>query len=351
MTGKTELLNACSDSLTPFFIYINQNLKRQKLKKSLLTLVVLGTFASIAQAQSAVTIYGFMDIGVQKASGTPLQIIRNNSNGIGFKGAEDLGDGLSALFDISQRFLPDTGAAEGNGTRPLFQGRTIVGLKGNFGTIKLGRSHTALQSTIGDFEPFENYLGVANIGDAQYPNGYVSGKAPGNGGRFSNAIFYNSPDISGFSVGASLGTKENDIAGGAPLAEHPYSLSFSYANGPLAANLGTERNTVGDKWSAIGVSYKVGPANLMASVAKNADHNGIDARGWTIGSKIDIGAGTYKVGFSRDTTDNAPTNKVFGLGYQYNMSKRTYLYTDVAHKKTDNADAINAFDAGIHHSF
>lgn len=334
-----------------FFIYKNPNLKRHKLKKSLLALVVLGTFASIAQAQSAVTIYGFMDIGFQKASGSALQMVRNNSNGIGFKGSEDLGGGLSALFDISQRFLPDTGAAEGNGTRPLFQGRTVVGLKGDFGTIKLGRSHTALQSTIGDFEPFENYLGVANIGDAQYPNGYASGTAPGNGGRFSNAIFYNSPDMSGFSVGASLGTKENDNVGGAPLAAHPYSLSFSYANGPLAANLGTERNTVGDKWSALGVSYKVGPANLMASVAKMADHNGIDARGWTLGSKIESGPGFIKVAYSRDTTDNAPTNKVFGLGYQYFMSKRTSFYTDVAHKKSGSADAINAFDAGINHTF
>ena len=144
-----------------------------------------------------------MDIGFQKSSGSPFQIVRNNANGVGFKGSEDLGGGLSALFDISQRFLPDTGANEGSAAnpRPLFQGRTIVGLKGNFGSVKLGRSVAALQATIGDFEPFDNYLGVANIGDAQYPNGYVSGTAPGNGGRFSNGIFYDSPAFSGFTVG------------------------------------------------------------------------------------------------------------------------------------------------------
>jgi predicted porin len=344
---------ASSDWLTPFFISTKKTLKRQKLKKSFLPLLVLGSFASLAQAQSTVTLYGFMDIGFQQSTGSPFQIVRNNANGVGFKGSEDLGGGLSAMFDISQRFLPDTGANEGTVEKPraLYQGRTIVGLKGNFGSIKIGRSVAALQATIGDFEPFENYLGVANIGDAQYPNGYVSGTAPGNGGRFSNGVFYDSPAIGGFTFGASLGTKENDNAGAAPLTAHPYSLSLSYANGALAANVGTERNTIGDKWSAMGLSYKLGDVNLMASVAKVAGNSGVDARGWTLGSKIDVGAGTFKIGYSRETIDNAPTNKVFAVGYQHTVTKRTYFYADVARKKTDGKERINGIDAGIHHTF
>ena len=139
------------------------------MKKSLLALAVLGAFASAASAQSSVTIYGVVDLAVQKANGgntfnpgvveiaagalspgggvgsagagSKAWFLRQSTaSRLGFRGSEDLGGGLSAQFQIEHRFSPDTGAigngdnstatpapsANGRSTGSFWQGRSYV---------------------------------------------------------------------------------------------------------------------------------------------------------------------------------------------------------------------------------
>src|SRR4051812_403490 len=120
------------------------------MKKSLLALALFGAFAGAAQAQSSVIIYGSLDVGVIKRTDQTLNIGKRNNNYLGFKGTEDLGDGLKALFQLENRFEPDTGTNETNAAgiqRPLFQGQSRVGLAGNFGMFRLGRGLTAYQES------------------------------------------------------------------------------------------------------------------------------------------------------------------------------------------------------------
>ena len=78
------------------------------MKKSLLTLAVLSAGAGAAQAQSNVTIYGIMDAGVEytnHANANQSSVTRVTSGGtntsrFGFKGSEDLGDGLKAVYQL-----------------------------------------------------------------------------------------------------------------------------------------------------------------------------------------------------------------------------------------------------------
>ena len=90
----------------------------------------LGAFAGVAHAQTSVQIYGNIDVGVNKSSGQTLNIGKRAANTLGFKGTEDLGNGLKALFQIEMRYEPDTGTTENGNNRPLFQGQTRVGLRG-----------------------------------------------------------------------------------------------------------------------------------------------------------------------------------------------------------------------------
>lgn len=319
------------------------------MKKSLLALAVFGAFAGAAQAQSNVTIYGAMDIGVIKATGSTLALGRGDNNKLGFKGKEDLGDGLSANFRLEMRFEPDTGGTESRGRRPLFQGRSVVGLAGAFGSIKLGRDLTAVQDPIADFDPF----GFATVGSLDAIVGNYSSDpsyAGSSGNRFSNGLYYSTPVMGGFQVNATLATKEG-LNGGPELNANPYSLSATYSQGPLAAMVGVERSTAEDKFWTVNGSYKVGPANLIASYSRlNRLVGGRDTN-WLVAADIAAGVGSVKVGYGQIKPENAGADKQVSLGYWHNLSKRTMLYTDVTSRKPAVGDSSNAFDVGLHHTF
>src|SRR4051812_24354305 len=112
------------------------------MKKTLLAFALLGAFAGTASAQSNVTVYGVVEIAVNYADNGAATNARTFSldNGtslpsrIGFKGTEDLGGGLKALFQLENGFNLDTGAITQTGR--IFGRQAWVGLNGGFGTVK-----------------------------------------------------------------------------------------------------------------------------------------------------------------------------------------------------------------------
>ena len=84
------------------------------MKHSLLAAALLGAFAAgTVHAQTSVQIYGTIDAGVIKRSGESLNIGKRASNTLGFKGTEELGNGLKALFQLEMRYEPDALAGIG----------------------------------------------------------------------------------------------------------------------------------------------------------------------------------------------------------------------------------------------
>jgi predicted porin len=354
------------------------------MKKSLMAVALLGGFASVAQAQTAVQIYGNIDAGLLKQTDKTLQIGKRASNTLGFKGTEDLGNGLTALFQIEMRYEPDTGTVENN-ARPLFQGQSRVGLSGDFGMVRFGRGLTPYQETIGSFEPWHGLptsLGFyTDISTSAFNSAPLdTGGSGANNNRISNAVFYNSPVVSGFQVNASWATKEaisggNAVVGigpgaasyasGAEASANPFSVAATYNNGPAAAMLGYERNAVESKvWSAAG-SFSVNPElKLMGTYThKNDDHTNTlrpITRSWLVGATYAVGPGKVLAGYGQKHIEDAAKTKQLSLGYEYSLSKRTYLYVDASRKKdivnvtTGNLAAtptVNAYDVGVNHSF
>lgn len=319
------------------------------MKKTLLALAVCGACTGAAQAQSSVGVYGVMDIGLIKASGSTLALGRGDNNRLGFKGAEDLGGGLSATYRLEMRFEPDTGTTESRGRRPLFQGRSVVGLNGAFGSIRLGRDLTAVQDPIADFEPF----GFQTVGTLDAIVGNYSSDpsyAGSSGNRFSNGLYYSTPDFGGFKFNATLATKEG-LNGGPQLNANPYSFSATYNRGPVAAMVGVERSTAEDKFWNVSGSYRVGPANLMASYSKLDRLVGVSDTNWLMAADVAVATGSIKVGYGQIKPDNASADKQVSLGYWHNLSKRTMLYTDVSKRSPAVGGDVTAFDAGIRHAF
>jgi predicted porin len=367
------------------------------MKKSLLAAALLGGFAGVAQAQTAVQIYGNIDAGVTKSSDQTLAIGKRASNTLGVKGTEDLGNGLKALFQLEMRYEPDTGTTENN-TRPLFQGQSRVGLQGDFGMVRVGRGLTPFQEVVGSFEPwhglptpvgFYTDISIAGFNTEPLAAGTNPAGSGGNNNRISNAIFYNSPVAGGFQVNASWATKEASSSStaltgvgtgvsyvaGAQASANPISVAATYNNGPAAAMIAYERNAIESKvWSVAG-SFSVTPElKLMGTYSRqNQEHTNSyrpTIKGAEIGATYAVGPGKLLAGFGvKQQEENFRQHDLltrqFSLGYEYNLSKRTYLYVDASRKKNvfgfsntaatfgqvNSTISRNTYDVGLNHSF
>src|SRR5512134_1641196 len=136
------------------------------MKKSLIALAVLGAMAGAASAQSSVTMYGIVDLGLQwneqgvvlpnatavsQESGFSVDSGFQSGSRLGFRGSEALGRNWNAVFDLEMGFSADTGALQEN---RVWRRQSYVGLQNrSFGTIALGRIATPSSGT-GDFDLF-----------------------------------------------------------------------------------------------------------------------------------------------------------------------------------------------------
>ena len=339
------------------------------MKKSLVALALFGAFAATAQAQSSVQIYGTIDAGLGKMTGETTKVTKRDNNKLGFKGTEDLGNGLKAIFQLEIRYESDTGTLESN-SRPLFQGQSRVGLQGNFGTVRLGRGLTAFQEASTAFEPWSGMPTKAgfqtDITVAAYTSDPLS--ATGNSqNRFSNAVFYNSPVFSGFQFNATVAAKEANgnaavpatasnyfVPANAVPASNPYSMSATYNYGQFAGMAAYERNGLQAKlWSVAASFNPVTELKLMASYQHQDNSNfkitNTDTKAWLIGANYDVGPGKIRAGYGQKTPDGVTKTKQASLGYDYNLSKRTYLYADISNRKADVSQTY--IGLGVHHNF
>lgn len=349
------------------------------MKKTLMAAALFGTLAGAAQAQSTVQIYGNLDAGLIKRTGQSLNIGKRAANTLGFKGTEDLGNGLKALFQLEIRYEPDTGSLEvgGNGVqRQLFQGQSRVGLQGDFGMLRIGRGLTPYHETIGAFEPFHALPSPAGFYTDLSVAGYTSQPLDPSGAshnRWSNAVWYNTPIVSGFQLNTAIATKENTggaaVIGrgtaanpqypvGAEASSNPFSVSATYNNGPAAFMAGYERNAIESKVWSVGAAVNATPElKLMGTYSKqDQEHNRLanaNTKSWVLGANYTLGPGKLLAGYGQKDTDGLQKVKQFSLGYEYSLSKRTYLYVDASRKRglPTSPATVNHYDVGINHSF
>jgi predicted porin len=323
------------------------------MNKSLLALAVLGSFAGAASAQTNVTIYGVADAAITyKNDGNPagkrvgLDSGQQSGSRVGFKGTEDLGGGLSAIFTLENGFSLDDGKL-GQQNR-MFGRQAWVGLAGGFGAVKFGRQQTALYYALTEIDPFR----IALAGNAQkvFGNGlYVNDPLA----RTDNTVSYTTSNIAGFtgSVSYGFGEKTGDYQ-----ADRTLGAGANYANGPLNVQFAYQDSNLGTtdevKAAFIGATYNFGIAKAHLGYGDNKiETAGVSekARNWLVGVSAPVGtAGTvlasYVANDVRDR-DNAQSDQ-YALGYTHSLSKRTNLYTSYSYMKNDDNASLNAFSAG-----
>jgi predicted porin len=203
------------------------------MKKSLLALAALGTFAGAAQAQSSVTLYGIVDAGfVFNNNSNGEQLYSLNSGNLqgsrwGLRGTEDLGGGLKALFVLENGFNVMNGRLGQGGDE--FGRQAYVGLStSQYGTVTLGRQYDSVVDYTGALEvgsQWATYFG-AHPGDLDNMN---------NSNRVNSAVKYTSTNYGGFTFGGlySLGGVAGQFN-----RNQIWSLGVGYNRGPLQVGAG-----------------------------------------------------------------------------------------------------------------
>ena len=326
------------------------------MKKSLLALAVLGSFAAAAQAQTSVTIYGIVDMGVfyQNKAGAHNNSLFSVNSGemsgsrLGFKGSEDLGGGLKANFVLEMGFNANngSGAQQDAGSTTFFGRTSTVGLSGGFGSVNIGRqTDFAYSGTAGGMNTFTHAGYVTNFSTV---DGNKQARLQGD--RTNNSIRYDMPSMNGLNGGVMYGLGQQ--AGGGS-AGSVYAAGLKYDNGPLAFG--------GDYYqSKVGLT----PAdrNLINNVTASAD--GLTStstsmgqtatKTFTLGASYDFGFGKLYGNWSRvnmlpltpsatATTSQtfntgsygsgSANNKldIFEIGYNHNLTASLKLLTGLAH--------------------
>lgn len=317
------------------------------MKKILFPLAILGaiSFTSMAQAQSNVTVYGMIDLGVgQEAGKDTYGVLQGAASRLGFKGQEDLGGGWKTSFHLQHRFNADTGTQQG--TR-FWHADSWVGLQGPYGQVRLGRMFTpAYEYVMLPSDPFQHSRVSSNI-KTQTGNG----TSPY---RFDNSLNYNITK-GGVRFGMTFAPHEGEAG-----VDNAYSAAVSYTLGKLYLAAGHENQSgVNDKWSTLSARWGDDALKVFTFFGTGAKKYALDdmpnkqnLRSYSIGASGQVGRGQLMASYARmDNRDiDIKLQDKFSVGYYYPLSKRTKLYTNIAHDRAF-VDNKNGFDVGMVHSF
>jgi predicted porin len=215
------------------------------------------------------------------------QLFDMGGSRLGFKGDEDLGDGMKASFYLEHRFNPDTGTLSAPDT--FWKGGSWVGLSSEtLGSVKVGRwwSQAFLKSQYAA-DPF----GMLTLGEGTYGSvGCGPAFSGGCLGAFwvNNAVSYENA-IGGFSFGAQYAAEAVGPGG-----KHPANLGLSYADGGLYLGAGHEVSNDGssaERWSSLAATYDFGPVKLHAGYGFGQDAAKVSRKNAIVGFNAPVGAG------------------------------------------------------------
>lgn len=353
------------------------------MKKSLLTIAILSAVSGAAFAQTNVTVYGTFRQAAEliKPSGAPLAEnsfrVTDNDSAFGLRGTEDLGNGMSAWFQVESSIAPDLGPG-GLGSR-----NTAVGLRGGFGEFMLGKwdfydnDHESIMDTAPGraSQATKSRALLSKFNGTQISN------------RLNNVVAYTTPNFSGFTgrlqYSAGHGSEANGTTAPNIGADQQHlGVTLRYVNGPIgvgfshyreddvaAAVAGTvtplnnlnyrgnkvygaytlpSKTKLGLAWERLEVQNY--GASITTAGANTAER---DAFAFTVAQQIGNSHHLFgSFGVARDTegtgalAGNNSGAKYMQLTYAYDFSKRTNLHVTYARVSNSAAGRYDFHSGG-----
>jgi predicted porin len=359
------------------------------MKKSLLALAALSAFATAAQAQSNVTVYGIADLSWQSvdndAGQTAGTLVRNAlaSSRLGFRGTEDLGGGLKANFQLEAALnlangqagttQTTTADALSNDAATTFDRAAWVGLSSEkFGELRVGRQDVTAAN---DIDVMVSQMGNMGLFGMDKDQGMSKAQI---GDNANQAVVYISPAFNGFQLQAGYATANTQVSASSTSTSagttteattgDVTSYMLSYAQGPLkvyAAKQEEKKDAAADNLeeTILGASYDAGVASFgVAYQDSNAGTSKeVKQTIYTVavpvpalGSGVKLHAG-YLVFNNKTLADADITTTRFAVTKA--LSKRTTIYAAYSSADHDNAAKNNAgltvttMAVGVAHSF
>lgn len=315
------------------------------MKKIALALALAG-ISAVSFAQSSSVVYGIVDMGVSRNFGTGITGVDSglqSGSRIGFRGTEDLGGGVSAIYALEAGFQADTGDFDTRYGKGLFNRQAYVGLSSqSMGTVKLGRQLAPIYNALYDVDPFQ--VGLAGSATRLMNDG---------GRSVSNTIDYSSSigPLTG-EVAYSFGEKSTSISDGRTIGAYTsanlglLSLHAAYNSADIGGvlNRTTLLGTVVNVTSTIKAHGAIAD-NSIGSLKSRDYMVGVSAAA----TPVDTFMGSVIRKQDRSSSNVAATQ--YAIGWTHSLSKRTNLYTSYAQTKFDVASTDKVVNVGIRHKF
>ncbi|MEN9456969.1 MAG: hypothetical protein RL210_2488 [Pseudomonadota bacterium] len=361
------------------------------MNKKLIAVAVAGVLAAPAvMADNSVTIYGVADVGLEQVeakgatAGAASDVagksrVTSNSSYIGFKGQEELGGGLKAIWQIEQAIdIDDGGGASSNGfaTRDSFVGLSSAAA----GKVIMGRITTPTRNVASKLDVFPGQTGIGadtailgNTGQANKQGDLAFDT------RKQNSVGFESAKIAGMTLSAAYIANEsrtnsnNPWGWGAGLTGGwgPVTAMFAYEEHRGADGLNGNNMTAASAHGSLDTNYRIGVGFIQSGLTVNAIYEMMELRGgnatamgagvtelsrdaFWIGGKYAMGQHEFRLAYAMalaaDQTKDFETTEVkdseaqqISVGYGYNFTKRTQVYG--VYSTVEN-DAGAAFDFG-----
>jgi len=342
--------------------------------------IALALAAPAAFAQSSVTIYGIVDLDGQYLSGHAKQVLvtsgGQSGSRIGFKGTEDLGSGLYADFVLEGGLNIDTGGSAQGST--LFGRQAFGQIRSPYGNFSAGRQYSSIYTQTGDFSEFANVsLGATTAVIGGFAGGYepIRGSANntttstatgsevnGSPARVNNSFRYTTPTFEGLKASVLYGAGE--VTGGTT-GTRLVDYSVRYTNYGLDAILSYVSDKAANGTTVASAKTNVGIVTASAAYTFDAfkieggylqldDKREIalkqSGKGFWVGGDYKFGQNLVRAQWVRNdpNANNTGLGKTnaYGLGYEFDFSKRTDLYTSLT-RFQNGASSNGAFTGRI----
>lgn len=352
--------------MSPAHIHTLETLQIMKLPRNTCLVLLLAPMAALAQ--SAVTVYGRLDVSLDNTKNGPTSLSqqRDNASRLGFRGTEDLGSGLKAAFGLEMGLSADAGTL----TTPPYR-NSYVGLIGPFGAIALGRLDSANPTRSPIYSLITQNIDFV-IHDAGAPA--IGTRVLNARNRTSNSIGYISPQFGGATVMARFYLNGFDAAtstAGPVRSEwdvKQFDLGVNYKAGSLGLGVGfsKDKKTGGlqnndfEQKAMVVAGYEFGAVSTYGVLGRDSYKATATTREdvdfWLVGASAEIGQHKVTANYmERDVqSDLNGTLKKFQAGYAYRLSKRTLVYAlyDRDDPNSNRAnDVIRNYSVGIQHNF